>query len=198
MAGFKAQRQSHRQSGLGNSAPWMQTIGLHQHTQAISSVNGQKMVRRESEWVRSGGIATGRRHARSLRAQFCPVCRNGVIARQLSESSVVFGVFSISGVFDLHVTKLFGVKDFATFQALNELTVFVAGNDSNPGVSADGRHRSYIKREIAFDAGIVARFSSVAKAYFVESSVPCQGNRAVATGIVERFCELSYKKLNTG
>jgi hypothetical protein len=76
------------------------------------------------------------------------------MARRLSGSGVVFKVFGISGVFDLHVTKLFGVKDFATFQALNEFTVFVAGNDSNPGVSADGRHRSYIKRELAFDGGL--------------------------------------------
>jgi hypothetical protein len=65
--------------------------------------------------------------------------------------------------------KLFGIKDFATFQALNEFTVFVAGYDSNPGVSAGGRHRSNFKQAIAFFAGIVARFSSIAKAYFVES-----------------------------
>ena len=58
---------------------------------------------------------------------------------------VLRGVFCIciSDFFNLHVTELFGVKDVATFQALDILGVFVPGNDSNPGVSAGGCHRSW-------------------------------------------------------
>jgi len=37
--------------------------------------------------------------------------------------------------------KLFGIKDFATLQALDKLRVFVSGNDSYPGVFAGGCHR---------------------------------------------------------
>lgn len=38
--------------------------------------------------------------------------------------------------------KLFGIKDFATFKALNEFTIFVSGDDSYPRVFA-GAHNSF-------------------------------------------------------
>ncbi len=43
-------------------------------------------------------------------------------------SSSVFG-----GFFNLHIAKLFGVKDLATIQALDKFRVFVPGNDSYLG-----------------------------------------------------------------
>ncbi|MFZ0306440.1 MAG: hypothetical protein WAL75_27385 [Terracidiphilus sp.] len=60
---------------------------------------------------------------------------------------VVGDVFSLDGVFDFHVAKLFGIKNFATIQALDEFTVFVAGYDTNPGVFAGGSHRSIFERK---------------------------------------------------
>jgi hypothetical protein len=51
----------------------------------------------------------------------------------------------LDGLFDHHVVKLFGIKDFATLQALDELGVFVSGNDSYPGVFAGGCHRDWIQ-----------------------------------------------------
>jgi hypothetical protein len=59
----------------------------------------------------------------------------------LAVSLVVRSVFGFSVLFKLHVSKFFGVKDFATLQALDKLGVFVPGNDSNPGVFAGGSHR---------------------------------------------------------
>ena len=100
-----------------------------------------------------------------------PLRPTGALTQAGSISGVFFWVSGFSGVFDFHVAKLFGIKDFTTIQALDEFTVFVAGNDSNPGMFAGGKHRSYIERKIAFFAGIVARFSLIAKAYFVESEV---------------------------
>jgi hypothetical protein len=47
----------------------------------------------------------------------------------------------LGGLFNGHVIKLFGIKDFTTLQALDKLRVFVSGNDSYPGVFAGGRHR---------------------------------------------------------
>jgi len=35
--------------------------------------------------------------------------------------------------FNLHIAKLFGVKDLATIQALDKFRVFVPGNDSYSG-----------------------------------------------------------------
>jgi len=49
---------------------------------------------------------------------------------------------SLGGFFDFHVVKLLGIKDFATFQALDELRVFVPGDNSNSRVFAGGGHRS--------------------------------------------------------
>jgi hypothetical protein len=56
-------------------------------------------------------------------------------------SVFVQGVLWFSGFFNLHVPKLLGVKDLATLQALDELGVFVPGNDTYPGMLADGCHR---------------------------------------------------------
>ena len=56
--------------------------------------------------------------------------------------SFVFHVFCLDGVFDFHIAKLFGIKDFATIQALDKFSVFVAGYDTNPGMFAGGSHRS--------------------------------------------------------
>lgn len=42
--------------------------------------------------------------------------------------------------FDCHVMKLFGIKDIATFQALNIFGVFVPGDNSNPWMFAGGNH----------------------------------------------------------
>ena len=59
----------------------------------------------------------------------------------MAVSVFVQGVLWFSGFFDLHVPKLLGVKDFATLQALDKFGVFVPGNDTYPGVLADGCHR---------------------------------------------------------
>jgi hypothetical protein len=53
--------------------------------------------------------------------------------------------FCIDGLFELHISKLFGVKDFATFHALNKLGVFVPGNYAYPGMFADGCHLSFYR-----------------------------------------------------
>ena len=47
---------------------------------------------------------------------------------------IVGGFLRFDGFFDLHVPKLIGVKDLATIHALDKLSVFVPGNDSDPGV----------------------------------------------------------------
>ena len=66
----------------------------------------------------------------------------GPIRHDLCRGSVfVRYVLGFSGFFNLHVTELFGVKDLATLQALDKLGVFVPGNDTYPGVLADGCHR---------------------------------------------------------
>jgi hypothetical protein len=57
-------------------------------------------------------------------------------------SGVFQAGFRFGGFFNLHVAKLFGVKDFATIQALDEFAVFVPGNDAYPGVFTGGCHRS--------------------------------------------------------
>jgi hypothetical protein len=48
--------------------------------------------------------------------------------------------FFFSGFLDLHVPELFGIEDLAALQALDILGVFVPGDDSYPGMFADGRH----------------------------------------------------------
>jgi hypothetical protein len=55
---------------------------------------------------------------------------------------IVREIFRSSRVFNLHIAKLFGIEDLATFQALDILGVVVPGNDPDLGVSAGGCHRS--------------------------------------------------------
>ncbi len=57
---------------------------------------------------------------------------------------VVRDGFLIFGFFNHHVVKLVGVKDFATFQALDVLGVVVSGDYSYPRVFAAGCHRFVI------------------------------------------------------
>jgi hypothetical protein len=66
-------------------------------------------------------------------------------------SGVVGDVFGSGGVFDLHVAKFLRVEDLATLKALNELVVFMPGNDPDPGMSAGGGHG---------DLGLAARSQS--------------------------------------
>lgn len=55
---------------------------------------------------------------------------------------IVGDVLRFGGLFDLHVAEFFRVKDLATLQALDVLSVFVPGDDSYLGMSAGGCHRS--------------------------------------------------------
>lgn len=75
--------------------------------------------------------------------------------------------------FDYHVVKFFGIKDFATFQALDELRVFVPRDDAYPGMFAGRCHRDRFKWIRMLFPPIVAAFvlnSSAKMAYRVESS----------------------------
>ena len=54
--------------------------------------------------------------------------------------------------------KLFGIKDFATLQALDKLRVFVSGNASYPGVFAGGCHRIGFSSIMMLFPPIVAAF----------------------------------------
>jgi hypothetical protein len=65
-------------------------------------------------------------------------------------SDLVRGVLRFDGFFDFHVVKLFGIKDFATFQTLDKLRVFVSGNNSYSRVFAGGGHRSRLIGEQLF------------------------------------------------
>jgi hypothetical protein len=69
--------------------------------------------------------------------------------------------FWFGGLFDLHVAKLFGVKDLATIQALDEFGVFVPGNYAYPGVSAGGCHRSWYGWKKVLFRQIVSAFSPI-------------------------------------
>ena len=63
-------------------------------------------------------------------------------ARVLERRIAVFrDIFWFDGFFNLHISKLIGVEDLATLQALDKLGVFVPGNDTYTGVFADGCHR---------------------------------------------------------
>jgi hypothetical protein len=55
-------------------------------------------------------------------------------------SGVGFCIFGFGGFFDLHVVKLFGVKDIATFQAFDIFRVFLPGDNTYAWVFADGGH----------------------------------------------------------
>ena len=56
---------------------------------------------------------------------------------------LIFGLFFflLGRFFNRHVVKLFRIKHIATVETLHKLGVFVAGNDSNPGMFAGGNHR---------------------------------------------------------
>ena len=76
-------------------------------------------------------------------------------------SVFVQGVLWFGGFFNLHVPKLLGVKDLATLQALDKLGVFVPGNDTYPGVLADGCHCfGFVGMNYSFRK-IVAVFSTI-------------------------------------
>ena len=49
-------------------------------------------------------------------------------------------MFCLDGFFDLHVMKLFGIKDFATLQAFDKFNVLMPGDNAHSRVFADGRH----------------------------------------------------------
>jgi len=57
-------------------------------------------------------------------------------------SGILQAGFRLGGFFDLHVAKFVGVKDVATFQTLDKLTVFVPGNDTYLRVFTRGCQRS--------------------------------------------------------
>jgi len=81
----------------------------------------------------------------------------------------VLGFLWFGGFFNLHVTELFGVKDLATLQALDKLGVFVPGNDSYPGVFADGGHRlGIVVDQLLFPPDCSGLFANL-KRIFVES-----------------------------
>ena len=73
---------------------------------------------------------------------------------------VVGGVLRFDVFFNLHIAKLFGVKDFATLQALDILGVIVPGDDSYPGVFTNGCHLSQIGWNCYSFRKIVAGFAS--------------------------------------
>jgi hypothetical protein len=79
---------------------------------------------------------------------------------------VLYHIFlrKISGFFNCHIVKLFRIKDFTTFQALDVLRVFVSGNDSYPGMFAGGRHRIVFR-------GIRMLFPPIVAAFLLNSSV---------------------------
>jgi len=57
-------------------------------------------------------------------------------------SGICFCFFRLDGFLNLHIAKLFGVKDFATFQALDIFSIFVPGDNTHSWVFADGGHFS--------------------------------------------------------
>ena len=64
-----------------------------------------------------------------------------IALRRRSGLGVVGDVLGFGGFFNLHVAKLFGVKDLATLQALDKFRVFVPGDNSYLGMFAGGCHR---------------------------------------------------------
>jgi hypothetical protein len=63
-------------------------------------------------------------------------------------SFVIWDGFLVSDLFNRHVLKLVGVKNFATLHALDVLGVVVPGDNSYPGMFAGGRHRIVIQLEL--------------------------------------------------
>jgi hypothetical protein len=55
-------------------------------------------------------------------------------------SGIPIRIFGRHGVFNFHIAKLFGIKDFATLEAFDELCVIVPGDDAHARVSAQGSH----------------------------------------------------------
>ena len=49
--------------------------------------------------------------------------------------------FLLGRFLDRHIVKFFGIKYIPALKALDELGVFVSGDNSNPGVFAGGNHR---------------------------------------------------------
>jgi hypothetical protein len=84
-----------------------------------------------------------------------------------AELQFVLGFLCFDGFFNLHVTEFFGVKDLATLQALDKFGVFVPGNDSYPGVFADGGHRFGIGGIKYSFRQIVAVFSIIENPYLL-------------------------------
>jgi len=97
----------------------------------------------------------------------CGCCLSDVVWEPVLQ--FVLGFLWFGGFFNLHVTELFGVKDLATLQALDKLRVFVPGNDSYPGVFADGGHRLGIGvDQVLFPPDCSGLFENL-KRIFVES-----------------------------
>jgi hypothetical protein len=76
-------------------------------------------------------------------------------------SGVFQAGFCFGGLFNLHVTKLFGVKDLATILALDIFSVIVPGNDAYSGVFAGGCHWSWCQWNKLLFRQIVSVFSPV-------------------------------------
>ncbi|HWG21017.1 MAG TPA: hypothetical protein VG225_10860 [Terracidiphilus sp.] len=73
-------------------------------------------------------------------------------------SGVAFRLFGLDGLFNLHIAKFFGIKDFATLQAFNELDVVMPGDDAHSRVFADGGHgSSFVLDSSGFPKGCVFR-----------------------------------------
>ncbi len=72
--------------------------------------------------------------------------------------------FLVGGLLYHHVVKLFGVKDFATFHALDIFGVVVPGDNSYLRVFAGGYHLGRINRDELLFPPIVAAFSSFSSA----------------------------------
>ncbi len=95
-----------------------------------------------SESLRTKRIAPCPILSRSLRMGVRPLA--SIRSHPVSGEAlrIVLEILRASGVFNLHIAKLFGIEDFATLQALDKLGVFVPGNDPDLRMSAGGCHRS--------------------------------------------------------
>jgi hypothetical protein len=60
----------------------------------------------------------------------------------LLSNSIVRNVLFVGSLFDLHVAKLFRVKNLSAFKTLHIFGVLVTGDNSNLGMFTDGRHLS--------------------------------------------------------
>ena len=78
-----------------------------------------------------------------------------------SASGVFQAGFWFGFFFNLHIAKLFGVKDLATILALDVFGVIVPGNYSYPGMLTNGCHRSWVRWENYSSRQIVSAFSPV-------------------------------------